>query len=68
MDSLHGEEQLTLLMAPGARREEVSQDESVAQAAPTLHHAGGLMSRDRHMERCNALMDFVTNINDEERC
>ncbi|CAE6961533.1 yeaW, partial [Symbiodinium sp. KB8] len=40
------EEQLSLLMAPGARRKEVSQDE--------------------HTERCNALMDFVTNINDED--
>mmetsp|Transcript_60266 Transcript_60266/g.140964 ORF Transcript_60266/g.140964 Transcript_60266/m.140964 type:complete len:446 (+) Transcript_60266:85-1422(+) len=40
------EEQLTLLMAPGARRKEVSQDE--------------------HTERCNALMDFVTTINDED--
>eukprot|EP00435_Cladocopium_sp_Y103_P020071 s777_g4.t2 len=40
------EEQLTLLMAPEARKSDVSEDE--------------------HQERCSALFDFVTNINDED--
>jgi len=40
------QEQLTLLMAPGARKEAVSSDE--------------------HFEKCQNLMDFVTNINDED--
>lgn len=40
------EEQLTLLMAPEARKSDVSEDE--------------------HQERCSALFDFVTSVNDED--
>mmetsp|Transcript_96389 Transcript_96389/g.173914 ORF Transcript_96389/g.173914 Transcript_96389/m.173914 type:complete len:460 (-) Transcript_96389:550-1929(-) len=40
------QERLTLLMAPGAKKQDISADE--------------------HREKCEALMDFVVNINDED--